>query len=672
MYVRRVILIHLLYWEFTVGEAFVMSLKEASASEFDTENEGSISDDILPSYELHNRSIGQPLNLSPVPPDYDDSSCNESRKESDSLSLNRQHTSTTSNHNEGDIVVEDNSLLLEPRVIDNMNFLDVAADSSFFNYVNLDIHLIDKDTTDEYPPAIDFRKVEYKPGDEIKGFLLVKNTSNEPLYFKLFYIFFEGIFMVKSAGQTKPRKVQKFIDMVDLVGSYQDCSSDKKVSELTSPYCRDYYDEHDQTYSIIKGRKLVPNRTVKRFFSFKIPTRVLDTTCSEDVTAHLKLPPTIGDQNVNDFSFVNTSIDYAVLARFIGHSSNDSVNRDSTSITDPNFNGFSILKEAKQSIKLVPKTERSYQSLQTSFIEEIDNKIKLGEHLRDMNVNDSPDLSSIVTSLEEKLNQNNDTKLNQLYNPGKDSESSSRSNNYYMDFLLKEKKMFKPKMFPAVITTPKINYTIDYNALSNQLQNGLPGTVDIPITITFTNKPMAIRNVSMSFIAVTMKSEDHPIPIELNHDLLFDNKNIDSRDEYNKVLLKEICRTKLSKLNSLSQEIDIEAINIRKDLVDHLQTLANIEVKHNNFKVNDIELVQNNQTINHCSDLKLSNSLCMTLRPNIYDLSMRVPGRNNIEPWSLVPSFQHCHLLRIYYLDVYIHFANDQLVMLKIPVSIVK
>ena len=478
--------------------------------------------------------------------------------------------------------------------------------------------------------------------------------------------------MVKSAGQVKPKKIQKFIDMVDLVGSYQDCSSDKNISQLTSPYCRDYYDEHDQTYSIIKGRKLVPKRTVKRFFSFKIPTRVLDIACSEDVTTHLKLPPTIGDKNVNDFSFVNTSIDYGVLARFIGHSSNESVNRDSASITDSNLNGFSILKEAKQSIRLVPNTERSYQSLQSSFIDEIDNKIKLGEHIRDMNLNDSPDLRNIVTSLEDKLNQNKDTKLNQLYSLGKDLKSSHRSNNYYMDFLLKEKKMFKPKMFPAVITTSKINYTINYKALSNQLQKSLPETIDIPITLTFTNKPIAIRNVSMSFMVVTMKSEDNPIPIELNHDLIFDNKNIDSRDDYNKVLLKEICRTKLSKLNSLSQDIDIEAINIRKDLVDHLQTLANIEVKHNNFKVNNIEIVQNNQAINHCSDLKLSNSLCLTLRPNIYDLSMRVPDRNNIEPWSLVPSFQHCHLLRIYYLDVYIHFANDQLVRFKIPVSIVK
>lgn len=649
-----------------------MSLKEASTSDFDTENEREFSDDILPSYELHTRSIGQSLNLSPVPPDYDDSSCNESRKESDSLSLSRQHTSTTSNHNDADIVVGNNSLMLEPRVIDNMNFLQVAADSAFFNYINLDIHLIDKDNTEEYPSDLDSREVEYEPGDEIKGFLLVKNTSDEPLYFKLFYIIFEGIFMVKSAGQVKPKKIQKFIDMVDLVGSYQDCSSDKNISQLTSPYCRDYYDEHDQTYSIIKGRKLVPKRTVKRFFSFKIPTRVLDIACSEDVTTHLKLPPTIGDKNVNDFSFVNTSIDYGVLARFIGHSSNESVNRDSASITDSNLNGFSILKEAKQSIRLVPNTERSYQSLQSSFIDEIDNKIKLGEHIRDMNLNDSPDLRNIVTSLEDKLNQNKDTKLNQLYSLGKDLKSSHRSNNYYMDFLLKEKKMFKPKMFPAVITTSKINYTINYKALSNQLQKSLPETIDIPITITFTNEPIAIRNVSMSFMVVTMKSEDNPIPIELNHDLIFDNKNIDSRDDYNKVLLKEICRTKLSKLNSLSQDIDIEAINIRKDLVDHLQTLANIEVKHNNFKVNNIEIVQNNQAINHCSDLRLSNSLCLTLRPNIYDLSMRVPDRNNIEPWSLVPSFQHCHLLRIYYLDVYIHFANDQLVRFKIPVSIVK
>ena len=90
--------------------------------------------------------------------------------------------------------------------------------------VKLEVHFT-KDVCElgKKPELIDPYIYEYKQGDLLNGYILIKNTSEKPIPFEMFYLLFEGNFMVANPLDAKDKvKIRKFLEMFDFSGSWNE------------------------------------------------------------------------------------------------------------------------------------------------------------------------------------------------------------------------------------------------------------------------------------------------------------------------------------------------------------------------------------------------------------------------------------------------------------------
>lgn len=660
---------------------------------------------ILPSYDMYTSSVGKPLHEGPIPPDYDASSSITSPHMSDygssSLSFRQSNSNTnnssTDNNNNANITIYEGVQSWKSSILDNIHYLRNMTDSDnfFSRNIKIDIHLTkDIGKVGEVPTPVNANQVEYQNGDLVNGYILINNTTKEPIDFTFFYVVFEGIFMINQNGQSKTKRVKKFIEMFDFAGSYNSLHINRLVTEYDGPFnwgpnaCPFVPDKVDNTYGVMPGRKIPPDKTIKRFFSFKIPNNLLDIECDDNSYNHLQLPPTMGDKHIKDFSFNNTIIDYSVLARFIGKDALYNFNTNKgldTKVVNDEGDEYVIFKDAKQSVRVVPFSFPPITSHPiihyNNFIDVIDQKINMGEKIKQASHQKSNnDLSALIASFEDQLNPDKNVKLKQLYQRSRDNKQQPKPQTYNIDYLLKEKKIFNPKRYPLVVSTPKTTYRIPYKppVTHNRVQKKLNGNIEIPITLMFSNKPVAIKRIRCEVIALTLESRNSSIPFEFNQDMLFSNKNVKIKDFYRDndnftTLIKQPCEAKLTQLKNLSKDIDISSCQIPKDLIDLLKVLSSIHEKYNSFKVNTWSLSQNNQILKQANELSIinDNNCCnFTLNLDLHDLSHITIDKNNPPPIALVPCFQSCYMCRFYYVRILITFANDEIIAFKVPLSI--
>ena len=85
----------------------------------------------------------------------------------------------------------------------------------------------------------------------------------------------------------------------------------------------------------LKGKDYIPWDNLQTVFTFRIPNNLLDSECNDHaLSKHVELPPTMGlsrwetahfperaINKIKDFTLLNTSVSYGVMARFIGRKS---------------------------------------------------------------------------------------------------------------------------------------------------------------------------------------------------------------------------------------------------------------------------------------------------------------------------------------------------------------
>lgn len=238
--------------------------------------------DLLPSFEMHNSMFNRTLNED-VAPGYQES-LNETVISSNCISDSIPSTS--------DMTLNSNDF-----VLNNLHKLQ-KIDLPFEVNVTLTKNSLNVGTPYEKENPLR----QYYPGEMVYGFITFENKSKVDLPFEMLLVSLEGDIGVKHP-KTRDIIKKKIVIMYDLEASYNYLPVDT--------YCNNcnMYDPRDNTQIGFKSRVLKPGIIVKKFFKFKIPTFLLDDTCSEQFPEHLKIPPSFG---LDIFAFKNGIYDLDV------------------------------------------------------------------------------------------------------------------------------------------------------------------------------------------------------------------------------------------------------------------------------------------------------------------------------------------------------------------------
>ncbi|GAV47952.1 hypothetical protein ZYGR_0I02480 [Zygosaccharomyces rouxii] len=132
---------------------------------------------------------------------------------------------------------------------------------------------------------------EYTCGDVVHGMVLIRNNSDKPMTFEMFYVMLEGTIAVVDRTQ-KTRSTKNILRMVDMSASWAQFHVEPSVS---LDQCFGKFDSCDKTtFGFPPNKILKPNGCYKKLFSFKIPDQLLESHCPHGMSEHFSLPPSIG------------------------------------------------------------------------------------------------------------------------------------------------------------------------------------------------------------------------------------------------------------------------------------------------------------------------------------------------------------------------------------------
>lgn len=613
------------------------------------------------------------------------------------------------------------------------------------------------------PILIDSRLHEYKQGDLINGFVLITNESNEPIPFDMFYVLFEGNLTVANTldvNDRKPSKVERFLQMFDFSASWNHAYINRLITEYANAYeCPLITDSYDDTKMGFSNRKLLPGVTYKRFFTFKIPENLLDSECGHSLLDHTQIPPSLGKSRSEDYvnltykpdatktkslSFIDTSISYGVQARFIGRASKYNVNQSKKN--DPvliNSKGdeYVILKETNRFLRIVPQVRyltpnqkaikrKGSQILYKNLINRCKEKIKIGHELiQSIEANKMDNAIDLINKLSSQAPSDH-VKFNQLYQPTSGAECkrdlidqfSEQNYNLISPYTKRSIRGSITPIGTLQVSTPKLEYILKY-ITPVEYRRGIDvdqsdldtWNLRVPIELTFRipqllfgkkKKLPTIKTIQSDLVVLSIKSDKHPIPIEITHDLLFKNEvNAESALKDRGLLdLDDFSSIVKSQFNSYRKEIHKiflqlppEVFKLENLLVTDINCLSSLKEKHMNLQLEHLQYQvagEDPESVNSKNLLNL-NWTHQDSDPSAYDdatqlvykckfdllldivtAHLKVLGtfknNNAFDAFNLVPSFQSCYIDRFYYLKISINLSNGDTVHLKVPVDFEK
>lgn len=609
---------------------------------------------ILPSYSMYESTFYGQLS----PPQYEESTtCSES------VSLSHHSTSTnptsvsvgahdsvpssSTNLTEPSLIVADeNTCSWRETILDNIhnlrNFTD--SDNAVSNQISISIHFTeDVGEPGKVPKHIDPLIFEYKQGDYLNGYILLENKSDGPINFEMFYVLFEGNFEVLNPDNTKSiLKIKKFLEMYDFAASWNWTSVDRLLSDENEHFvCNSKIDPLDNTKLCIRHKQFVPGVKYKRFFTFKIPEKLLDTECNEhNLAGHTELPPTVGvslkERNLNitkmapvtDFSFVGASTSYAVIARFIGRASQiNEIEAENlkTKLINSTGDEFVIIKENVSFIRILQDlncpseaqkevTRETSRILYENFQKRVEEKIRQGSLLKQAIAN-GDDVRTIDISArmaeEDALSGTTDAvKARQLYTRYDEATKQilvKKSKDVSLMVPIYKKSVFGSEKMQGTITvsTPRTDYLLNYMQpecfRSDAASNEELWKLQIPIEVTYSPcvtgvaKAPEIRGITSELVVFTLKSDKRPIPVELNHGFLFknviqDTKSMRLTDDFDHIV-KMPMQQYSKKLISLMSDLGLENFKVEKSLAEDLIAMASVETKYNNLSLRQTKIV---------------------------------------------------------------------------------
>ena len=545
----------------------------------------------------------------------------------------------------------------------NMTFEDHVLPKS----VEIKIYYTkDVGEVNKQPEMIDPSLFEYKQGDLLNGYVTIKNTSSKPINFEMFYLLFEGNFMVSNTKDVKdpiPVKIQRFLEMFDFYGSWNEAHINRLKTDCEDLFhgcVGDVIDPLDGSYLYFcPKRELVPKRTYKRFFSFRIPHKLLDCVCNEhNLSLHVELPPTIGlsrwelrhyperaKSKLQDLSLYDSSVSYGVMARFIGRKSKwerefgkfePPRREEDAKLVNSTGDEYIILKERTNYIRVVAETnlhselEKLMKKVENKLLFEnllarVAERIEHGKRmLKVLESSSNTPIFSQETDLLPLLTQTeiNAAKCRQLYKPDvehvRDIKSKiNRDDNYEVVIPYVKRSLTGDKILGAIdMTTPKAEYHLDYIP-PLKFRDGVKlltasnvnhcWKLNVPISLTVTDssksksfKPIMIKEISVELVVQTLRSAKKPIAVELNHDLMYNkatnnHRCFDDKDTFRENVVKPL-QFQANELYQLSKKIGLDSFRIERQLVDDIKSICQLEEKAMKLTINDVKV--NNKQFN--------------------------------------------------------------------------
>lgn len=415
------------------------------------------------------------------------------------------------------------------------------------------------------------------------------------------------------------------------------------------------------------------------------------------------------DKRLKDLSFPDTSVSYSVEARVIAKESDYSLIMPNSTIKSEK-DEFLIVNESSCFIRLIPKErlskafdshiiENESKIIYNNLVERVTQKIDLGKDLLDekrtiLNNEHTYEITRIPSI----------SKRRQLYNEGSNSNLSKNK-------LLRKEKGAKYELFvpykkksltaaPKVVgiiglTTIKMDYKLKYvppykyrTLHPHPPNNELSTKLNIPLEFVFssnesskTSKPPDVKSISAELIVFTYRSKKYPIPVEIFSDLLFKNKPGDT-DNIEHYVIKPFQKY-LEEITDLSRKLSFEILNVDSQLIMDIKSLANLSTKYNCLRVDESKVTSNHATapwtfVSSQEAKASSDQEVFSKKVNILVDLKNVFSKDNtgshddlgVDAYSLVPNFQSCIIGRAYYLRLHVKLQNNDLMYLRVPVTI--
>lgn len=309
------------------------SRRKSSSVSDDIESQRSILEDILPSFQMHNYMFNRTL--------YDE----------------------TEESIENDLpeYASEINTIRSIRPIDPNRFVDPTENPNLILLNNTDkLPLVDapvdiRIVLTKRQPMVGkvFEKesplTQYKPGDLVTGYATIKSNVDMPISFEMMLVSLEGELKTPAGGlKSIDRKIisRTFLKMYDLNACYHAGHIPVTAYGTNGTLQKD---SSDNTFiGFDEHRSIIPGYIHKKFFTFKLPFSLLDTTCPDQLQEHMHLLPSFGfdedslgtlDENleidpilgykrceevygspikVNDMALKGQSISYFIRVQMIG------------------------------------------------------------------------------------------------------------------------------------------------------------------------------------------------------------------------------------------------------------------------------------------------------------------------------------------------------------------
>lgn len=664
---------------------------------------------ILPSYQMYQLTISKPL--TPV---------DELRSTLPMYELTPQLSATlndyfgpaatnTDQQEDTDNTFLDDTLLANAHKLKRLTSVNKDLSKSLSIQINLteEIGQIGVE-----PKVIDPLSVEVKQGDVIYGFILVSNKTGEDIPFDMFSVVLEGsvAFGESKSSVILPSNVVRFLTMFDFNALWNDACLDRLTTDHFDPNIPiNEVDPIDNTIVNFTPDKIIsPGLVYKKYFTFRMPEKLLESSCSHGVLSHLQIPSTLGISKnevitvlrekwkdgtpkleepkyaslKNDFAFGDASIDFSISARIIGRASDY---KNFSRSLQLNGDEYVVANEAYCHLRVIGATGSMFELNRPLMAHEaklvsinmtntIKQKIALGKELLKLN---STLLNSRTNSFEDLTiserpglfptqSTTDLAKMEQKYQAKR--ETSVKDDKYEILHAHKKKSVFASKMLGLIaFATPKKEYKIDYVPQFVQDESRV-SNVTIPFEISFVSYEKSgtilpdFKKVSLELVALTVKS-NLPIPLEIHPEMLFENK-ARGLNTFDAVTVKQFQRQAIE-IQKLIKTVGNEALDVDRETLRCIKCMANLDTKYDHLKLPNLDILQTSWQLDNNESLEIRHFKKFDLKIDLNKAVSSTPGE-----FCLIPSFQSCLLARLYYVIVNLKSPNGEKITLRVPLVI--
>ncbi|CUM66113.1 uncharacterized protein PRCAT00003769001 [Priceomyces carsonii] len=686
---------------------------------------------ILPSYRMHQSTVSKALtptqeNFRIDPPSYDISPM-DSRGSDAYLSISALHSPTSEEEpgwpppQEPLAYDEESASIWENTIIANVHKMDNLTRNNYrvSQDLEVDIKVTRKVCEKGVEPLVyDPLDHEFTQGKYIHGFVTIRNKSSTPIPFDMVYVAFEGVTvtLLNHNGVIvldKPGADFKFLTMIDLFASWSYSNIARLSTDDGDPHdwCEGETDPYDNTIlSIDVKRFFQPNITYKRFFTFKIPDKLLDDICDiHNIPSHSEIPPTLGFPRSffppsevlankyaipKDFSMLDSSISYCVNARVIGKASDykyDTGGHDK----------YVIAKDASVYIRVIPNY-RSFMGhpmwssvFYDNLVRCVSEKLELGRGLLNTPTEERSEIALTPIS-----SRNSEMKLRQLYSSIEGAFNSfdkKVKDDSFKTFKPYMKKFLGTRKTSGVISlaTPKQEYLIPYSSSKSQLKDS---NIFIPIDFSYSfDKEKSqkdfpiVKDISADLMVLTIASKKYPIPIEFTHDMCFrDNEVEDGKhrpSNFDSIIINPF-KEYVNELSDLIRKVGNNILKVETKFFQDLKCLASLSTKTIRLGVQDVQIymaTENGMGVQQTADaipwreVNETHSQHKVFMKN-FNLKLDLSTANLRSPdtpgrpgnFTISPSFQSCMISRIYFIKVNFKISNGDKISIRVPLFIEK